>query len=81
MTASDPAVAWQGDGFVVLPGFVPASELAPAVAELGVMFPSADGFHDRADPRHTRYRGDEFAGIDSFPFASAEISLLAVHDR
>ena len=80
-TASDPAVAWQADGFVVLPGFLPASELAPAVAELGVMFPSADGFHDRADPRYTRYRGDEFAGIDSFPFASAEISLLAVHDR
>ncbi|HEY7013466.1 MAG TPA: phytanoyl-CoA dioxygenase family protein [Streptosporangiaceae bacterium] len=81
MTASDPAAAWQADGFVVLPGFLPASELAPAVAELGVMFPSADGFHDRTDPRHTRYRGDEFAGIDSFPFASAEISLLAVHDR
>jgi hypothetical protein len=81
MTASDPAVAWQADGFVVLPGFLPATDLAPAVAELGVMFPSADGFHDRTDPRHTRYRGDEFAGIDSFPFASAEISLLAVHDR
>ncbi len=81
MTASEPTVAWQADGFVVLPGFLPAGELAPAVAELGVMFPSADGFHARTDPRHTRYRGDEFAGIDSFPFASAEISLLAVHDR
>ena len=81
MDASAAAVAWQDDGFVVLPGFLPASELVPAVAELGLMFPSADGFHDRADPRCARYLGDEFAGIDSFPFASAEVSLLAVHDR
>ena len=70
MTASDPALAWHADGFVVLPGFLPASELAPAAAELGAMFPSADGFHDRTDPRNTRYLGDEFAGIDEFPFAS-----------
>ena len=81
MDANAAAVAWQADGFVILPGFLPASELAPAVAELGLMFPSADGFHSRADRRYARYLGDEFAGIDSFPFASAEVSLLAVHDR
>ncbi len=50
------------------------------MAELGLMFPSAQGFHDGSDPRRGRYLGDEFAGIDCFPFASTEVSLLAVHD-
>ena len=45
------------------------------------MFPSGAGFHDRSDPRYSRYLEDEFNGIDSFPFASAEVSLVAVHDR
>ncbi len=81
MNADDAVAAWHTHGFAVLPGFLTASELAPAVAELGLMFPSAEGFHDRSDPRHSRYLGDEFAGIDSFPFASVQMSLLAVHDR
>jgi Phytanoyl-CoA dioxygenase (PhyH) len=81
MDASAAAVAWQADGFAVLPGFLTVTDLSPAVAELDLMFPSADGFHDRSDPRSTRFLGDEFAGIDSFPFASTEVSLLAVHER
>jgi hypothetical protein len=51
------------------------------VAELGKAFPSAEGFHDGTDPRRERFVGDEFAGIDSFPFAGVELSLLAVHRR
>jgi hypothetical protein len=81
MDGDEPGRAWRADGFAVLPGYLPADELAPALAELDLMFPSADGFHDRTDPRYGRYLGDEFAGIDAFPFASAELSLLAVHDR
>jgi hypothetical protein len=73
--------AWHDDGFAVLPGFLSASDLAPAVSQLGVMFPSAGGFHDRSDHRYRRYLDNEFDGIDSFPFASTEVSLLAVHDR
>jgi hypothetical protein len=73
--------AWQTDGFVILPGFLPIDELRPAVGELDRVFPSADGFHDGTDPRCERFVGDEFAGIDTFPFASVELSLLAVHDR
>lgn len=45
------------------------------------MFPSASGFHDRTDPRRERFLGDQSSGIDYFPFASTEISLLAVHRR
>ncbi|MFC4907391.1 hypothetical protein [Actinomadura gamaensis] len=51
------------------------------MSELGLLFPSAEGFHDGTDPRRGRFIGDEFAGIDTFPFASTEISLLAVHPR
>lgn len=71
---------WQEQGFAVLPGYLPSAVLRPAVATLESMFPSAQGFHSGRDPRRERYLGDEFAGIDSFPFASNEISLLAVHD-
>lgn len=65
----------------MLPGFIPADELKPAVDSLDLMFPSAGGFHDGTDPRRSRFIGDEFAGIDTFPFASVEVSLVAVHDR
>jgi hypothetical protein len=71
----------QAHGFVVLPGFVPAAELRPALQELPVMYPTAEGFHDGTDARRDRFTADEWAGIDSFPFRSAELSLLAVSDR
>ncbi|SEK51971.1 phytanoyl-CoA dioxygenase family protein [Streptacidiphilus jiangxiensis] len=81
MDLDDARSAWRTHGYVVLPGFLSASALAPALQELEQVHPTPDGFHDRTDPRSERYQGDEFAGIASFPFASAELSLLAVHDR
>lgn len=81
MDLDGAAKAWQSDGFVILPGFIPADELKPAVAELSLMFPSAEGFHAGTDPRRDRFIGDEFAGIDTFPFTSTELSLLAVDHR
>jgi hypothetical protein len=69
-------------GFVVIPGYLPAAELEPALADLAVLFPTADDFHRGADgERSGRFRDDQFRGIDHLPFASAEWSLLAVHDR
>lgn len=81
MEFSEAMRAWQADGFVILPGFLPADELKPAVSELDLLFPSAEGFHDGTDARRERFIGDEFAGIDTFPFAGTEISLIAVHHR
>lgn len=81
MDLDDAVQAWHTDGFAILPGFIPPAELAPAVGELGLQFPTAEGFHDGTDPRRERFVGDEFAGIDTFPFASTAISLLAVHHR
>src|SRR3954447_17296886 len=81
MELQDAVRSWQTDGFAMLPAFISADELKPATSELELLFPSADGFHDGTDPRHERFIGDEFAGIDTFPFASTEISLLAVNRR
>lgn len=75
------AQAWCEDGFVILPGFIPPEELQPAADELELLFPSAEGFHDGTDPRRERFIGDQFAGIDYFPFEGTEISLLAVNHR
>ena len=79
MDLNDAAQYWQTHGFVILPGLIPIGELAPATSELRLMFPSAEGFHARSDARYSRYLNDEFAGIDSFPFRSVQLSLLAVH--
>jgi hypothetical protein len=73
--------SWIEDGFVVLPGYLPATDLAAAVDELGLLFPSAEDFHDGADPdRNARFVGDEFDGIDGFPFASAALNRIPVCD-
>jgi hypothetical protein len=72
---------WKEQGFVILPSLLSPADLAPAVGELGLMFPSPEGFHDGTDPRRSRFLDDEFDGIDSFPFTSVEVGLLAVHPK
>src|SRR5918997_62668 len=81
MWFDDAQRAWRGDGFAVLPGYLSTEDLAPALNELELCFPSADGFHSGSDPRRDRFVGDEFDGIDTFPFASIQLSLLAVHPK
>ena len=81
MDLDSAAREWQTHGFVILPGLVPAAELKPVLDELPAMYPTAEGFHDGTDGRRDRFTVDEWAGIDSFPFLSTELSLLAVSDR
>lgn len=81
MDLDSAAQEWQTHGFVILPGFVPAGELKSALDELSAVYPAAEGFHDGTDERRDRFTVDEWAGIDSFPFRSTELSLLAVSDR
>jgi hypothetical protein len=82
MKLSVAAARWEERGFVVLPEHLARSEFEPAVGDLGELFPTGDEFHDDVDPeRNARFRGDEFAGISVFPFASVEWSLLAVHPK
>lgn len=73
------ARVWQRDGFVILPAFLDAEDIAAAQAGLGKLYPSPEAFHDDPDSAaHARYR-DEFGGITNFPFDDVELSLLAVH--
>lgn len=73
--------SWIKDGFTILPGYLPTDDLDPAVGELELMFPSADDFHDAVDTeRNARFIGDEFNGIDSFPFASLALNRIPVCD-
>jgi hypothetical protein len=73
------AHAWDEDGFVILPGYIPPREIGPAVSELPLLYPTADEYHDGVDPERNRRFDDEFGGIDDFPFASDALNLLAVH--
>lgn len=81
MDLDDARARFDEDGFAVLPAYLSADDLRPALEELEQVFPTADGFHDRTDARWTRFVEDEFDGIDTFPFASTELSLLALHPR
>ena len=70
---------WNRDGYVVLPEYIPSDELQRAVDALPVFFPTRDEFHDAADPeRNARFIGDEFNGIDVFPFGSLAVNRLPV---
>jgi hypothetical protein len=70
---------WDEDGFVILPAYISLADLAPAVAELPMLYPTAEEYHDHASPERTERFNDEFGGIDDFPFPSTALSLLAVH--
>jgi hypothetical protein len=60
-------------GYAILPGYLGEDDLAPAQAELGLMFPTAEEYHAGADPaRNSRFTSGEFAGIDPFPYSSVE---------
>ena len=73
--------AWRTDGFVILPAYLDAEDLAAARDAVARQFPSADAFHDDVDPkRNARYR-DEFGGIHPFPMDEVELNLLAVHPK
>jgi hypothetical protein len=81
MRLTDATQAWHSEGFVFLPTYLSTDDLAPALDELDLCFPTAAGFHEGTDPRRQRFLDEEFNGIDTFPFAGVQLSLLAVHPR
>jgi hypothetical protein len=60
--------AWREDGWVLVPGFLTADDLAAAVAARARVWPSPD-----------QLGPDPEAGIVEFPFVEPALSLLAVH--
>jgi Phytanoyl-CoA dioxygenase (PhyH) len=80
LPAENTRAHWDRNGFAVLPAYLDARDLRAGVAELSLLFPTAAEFADDADPaRNAPYRDDEYGGLRTFPFASVELSLLAVH--
>jgi hypothetical protein len=78
-TLEAAAVHFREHGYVVLTGFLTDRDLRPALDELGLVFPTADEYHDSRDQNlRARFAGRVSAGIDYFPFASVEWSLLGV---
>jgi hypothetical protein len=81
MDLTQAAKRWETHGYVVLPEYLPEDVLQAAVNDLPLQFPTGDEFHDGTDPnRNARFLGDEFSGIDSFPFAGQALNRLVVCD-
>lgn len=82
MTPAEIAELVARQGYAIAPGFLTPDDIAPAVDELPLMFPSADEFADDVDPRRNeRFRVGQFGGVDVLPFESLAWNLLAVHPR
>ena len=79
---AEAAAHWDRHGYALLPAFLSEKDLRPGLSELGLLFPSATQFHAGADPDgNAAFRDDEYGGLVTFPFASVELCLLAVHPR
>jgi ectoine hydroxylase-related dioxygenase (phytanoyl-CoA dioxygenase family) len=78
-TLEDAATHFSEHGYVVLRSYLSAAELAPAQAELGMLFPTGDEYHAGTDPdRNAQFAPNAFAGIQQFPYESVEWSLLGL---
>jgi hypothetical protein len=78
---ADGKRSFDEEGFVILPRYLSEADLEGAIDSLPAEFPTADEFHEDANPsRNERFR-DEFGGITNFPFGSTALSLVAVHER
>jgi hypothetical protein len=65
-------------GFSLMKGFLAADELAAAQSALRLHFPTPDEYF--ADPAgHAEYAGDQFAGVEEFPYRSWALNHLAFH--
>lgn len=78
----DVVTRWVEDGFAILPAYLSPDDLAAAQRDVRAMFPTAEEFHDDADPaRNARFRDDEYGGVETLPFDGVDLGLLAVHPK
>ncbi len=73
---------WHADGWFVAQGVIPHDDLAAAQRDLTTLFPTAQEFADDHDPERNRpFRAPGGAALSRFPFASAALNRLVVHDE
>jgi len=65
-------------GFVLVPGFLAADELAAAQLALWKHFPTPDQYF--GDPAsYSQYGASQFAGVEDFPYRAWDLNRLAFH--
>jgi hypothetical protein len=65
-------------GFALMEGFLTPDELEAARRALWLHFPIPEDYF--AEPeRYARYAGDQFAGVEEFPYRSWDLNRLAFH--
>ncbi len=65
-------------GFVLVPGFLAAGELAAARAALWKHFPPPEQYFADTEA-YAQYGESQFAGVEDFPYRSWDLNRLAVH--
>ena len=66
------------NGFALVEGFLAPEELQAAQEALWLHFPTPAAYF--ADPaRYPEYAGDQFAGVEEFPYRSWDLNRLAFH--
>lgn len=74
--ATEVNAAWRTDGFVILQRYLSEMELAPALSELGIIFPTASGFHRARLSGNRRYaQGRKAASGMTTPRSDLLVSL------
>jgi Phytanoyl-CoA dioxygenase (PhyH) len=65
-------------GFTIVEGFLAPDELRAAQQALWLHFPTPEDYFG-APPDHPRYTGDQFGGVEEFPYRSWDLNRLAFH--
>ena len=65
-------------GYVLIEGFLAPDELEDAQQALWLHFPRPEEYFDDPD-RFSRYSGNQFAGVEEFPYRSWDLNRLAFH--
>jgi ectoine hydroxylase-related dioxygenase (phytanoyl-CoA dioxygenase family) len=81
-TFDEPKARWEDEGWCVLERLLPDGLVAAAQAAIEPLFPSADDFAADRDPeRNAPFHTDSHAVMHRFPFESAALNELVLHDR
>jgi hypothetical protein len=73
---------WEDEGWALIGGVFSADELRAAQEALPALFPTAEEFAADADPsRNLPFRVDSHSVMPAFPFESAALNHLVLHDH
>jgi hypothetical protein len=73
---------WEEEGWTVIGGIFSADEVREAQDALPALFPTAEEFAADTDPdRNQPFRVDSHSVMPSFPFESAALNRLVLHDN